>query len=165
MKRGALLPRSCPFTEAAGPPPGNVKEFAPAWTRRQRAKTCAPKPSTSLPSIPEESASQLDPAAPTYSPPPPVQKMTEETGKPVTPGLTRTTGRWPESSSDNSFNSLKTRDSRQGKKLCYSSQRCKSFQGKDSRKLPSALQHEIQGMRVSLNAAQERNDTLHDSVT
>ena len=63
MKKGALLPRSCPFTEAAGPPPGNVKGFAPAWTRRQRVKTCAPKPSTPLPLIPEESASLLDPAA------------------------------------------------------------------------------------------------------
>ena len=63
MKKGALLPRSCPFTEAAGPPSGNVKGFAPAWTRRQRVKTCAPKPSTPLPLIPEESASLLDPAA------------------------------------------------------------------------------------------------------
>ena len=53
MKRGALLPRSYPFIEAAGPPPGNVNGFAPAWTRRQRATSCAPKPSTSLPLIPE----------------------------------------------------------------------------------------------------------------
>ena len=165
MKRGALLPRSCPFIEAAGPPPGNVNGFAPAWTRRQRATTCAPKPSTSLPSIPEESASQLDPAAPTYSPPPHVQKMREETGRPVTPVLGKMTGRWPESSSDNSFGSLKARDGRQGKKTFYSSRTCKSPQGTDSRKQLSALRREMQGMRISLDAAQERNDALHDSVT
>ena len=81
------------------------------------------------------------------------------------PASTKMTGRWPASSRKNSFGSLNARDSRQGMKPCYSSRKCKSPQGTDNKKQLSALRHEIKGMRVSLNAAQERNDALQDSVT
>ena len=126
VKNGALLLHSSSSTEAERPPPGDANRFALTWTRRQQATAsahspCVPKPPSPLQSIPEESASQLDPAAPVYSP--------LETDMPVTTLLTEATGRWPESSSKHSFGSLAARDYRTGKMLRRPPQHFKSFKG------------------------------------
>ena len=92
MQRGALLPAS--YTKAEGPPLGFDKGFAPMWTRRRFKNLAKLHPSlhrglTScrLPSIPEETASdleknasELNPAAPPFSPP--LLLMPEEIGWP-----------------------------------------------------------------------------------
>ena len=149
------------------------------------------EPSPPLSSLPEETDSQLDPTAPTFSPleplsteempvvpvpaektgmpetPVPAETMpvpAEKTGMPAMPVPAETTGRWPESSSNDSFGSLKHRDICNGKKPGRPPQKFKSSKVNDNSTELLALRRELRGTHNSLGAAHDKIDALTSTL-
>ena len=105
MEEGKLKPPP-PSVTVEGPASGYADGFAPGWTR-QKLEDLSRNHSVLYSEILWHQAScrraslQLNPTAAEFSPAKPAKQM-----------LGEMTGRWPESSSENSFGSLNARDGR-----------------------------------------------------